>query len=839
MTGIDPRDRDLIIRTVIGEAAQEPFEGQAGVAHVIRNRLSTGQYGQSVPDVLFAPKQFEPWSTRSRELMGIDPQSPIYQRTGQVVDMVFGGQLPDPTGGALNFANVDIVRDRGNASGMRWINDMQANGSAVKIGAHTFGTPGARPGASAARAASRFELLDDPTPSPAPQASQASAAPAPQIAAEGYELLDDEPAKAAPPPADGGFDAGRFQDPQMQAMPGKLPDQVERSIRGAPSRAGSLARGIVQGATLNFGDEIGSAIGAGVDYLKGDAPDGIGQRYNERLQATRQEMDTAAAMDPGTFIAGQVAGGIATAPLLPAARAGVAGGALTGAAYGAIAGAGAGEGTQDRLQGAGTGALVGGVLGGALGGIAGRGGSTPSAPPQSQAVAEAADRIGVAVPKAVATDSAIVQRAGQGVRNIPFAGEPIIKATDNMIEGLGRAADNVAGAMGAGDRVASGEAAATAIRNWIGPVSQAKVTRLYDAVDDAINPAVRAPLERTTQTVSEILARNQNARIAGSSKAVDQVIEAVTAPGGLNYAGVKDLRTRIGEMVNTGILPEGMSGRELKQIYGALSDDLRNVVEASGGKRAVALFERANRVAGAVAGRREELARIVGVNRDAPAEQVFDRLARYASSKAGGDAQLLAKARNAIGEDWDEVVSGIVARIGRDDAGNFTPERFVTGYSRISDAAKNIMFRDPAHRRALDDIFTISDKAKDVYRKFGNPSGTAQNLSFGVAGVSAYASPLTALSVIGGGNMLSRVLASPATASSAAKWARAYDVAVTKPAAGTVAALQSATRNFSATIGENLGIRIAPQEIMRALSGPRVAPASDGENDQENQRQND
>jgi hypothetical protein len=30
-------------------------------------------------------------------------------------------------------------------------------------------------------------------------------------------------------------------------------------------------------------------------------------------------------------------------------------------------------------------------------------------------------------------------------------------------------------------------------------------------------------------------------------------------PGGLTYAGVKDLRTRVGEMLDTGIFPEGMS----------------------------------------------------------------------------------------------------------------------------------------------------------------------------------------------------------------------------------------------------------------------------------------
>jgi hypothetical protein len=61
---LDERSRDLAIRTIWGEAAQEPEEGQAAVAAVIRNRMQAGRYGGSdVRSVVRHPNAFEPWNT--------------------------------------------------------------------------------------------------------------------------------------------------------------------------------------------------------------------------------------------------------------------------------------------------------------------------------------------------------------------------------------------------------------------------------------------------------------------------------------------------------------------------------------------------------------------------------------------------------------------------------------------------------------------------------------------------------------------------------------------------------------------------------------------------------
>lgn len=132
-----------------------------------------------------------------------------------------------------------------------------------------------------------------------------------------------------------------------------------------PSRLRSGLMGAAQGVTFNFADEIAAGLNAGVDYVTGQAPDGIVDAYNRRAKDIRGQFAEAEKENPGTFLAGQIGGGIATIPFTPV-KAGIAGGAATGALYGALSGAGAGEGVGGTIAGVGTGAAVGGALGAAV-----------------------------------------------------------------------------------------------------------------------------------------------------------------------------------------------------------------------------------------------------------------------------------------------------------------------------------------------------------------------------------------------------------------------------------------------------------------------------------------
>lgn len=133
------KDRDLMIRTIIGEAGNQGPQGQAAVAHVILNRMAAGAYGKTPADVVLAPNQFEPWSTRRSELLAIKPTSPAYQQASDIVDMVNSGEVPDPTGGATHFLQENIVRQRRGGTLPDW-----AQQPIAKIQDHTFYAPQGR-----------------------------------------------------------------------------------------------------------------------------------------------------------------------------------------------------------------------------------------------------------------------------------------------------------------------------------------------------------------------------------------------------------------------------------------------------------------------------------------------------------------------------------------------------------------------------------------------------------------------------------------------------------------------------------------------------------------------
>lgn len=219
-----PSDRDYIIRTVMGEAAGEPDDGQAAVAHVILNRVMRG-YGRSPTEVVFAKNQFEPWSTRRGELLGYAADAPEYKRTAAIVDGVISGKIKDPTSGATHFLQEDIVNKR---SGRLpdW-----ASGKGMKIGAHTFHYPDEpdRP-ESQPRYAS---VLDKYTKGGAPRVPAASDASPPL--SEGLSIIDkytkrsqsevDPLVAMAPKPPE----SGRIEAPPFEPTRGVIPDMMARS----------------------------------------------------------------------------------------------------------------------------------------------------------------------------------------------------------------------------------------------------------------------------------------------------------------------------------------------------------------------------------------------------------------------------------------------------------------------------------------------------------------------------------------------------------------------------------------------------------------------------------
>lgn len=465
--------------------------------------------------------------------------------------------------------------------------------------------------------------------------------------------------------------------------------------------------------------------------------------------------------------------------------------------------------------------------------------AAPKAISEGQQASRAGQNIGVDIPKAAASDSATVQRAGKVVSAVPLLGDPIVKASERATAQLGEAASK-AEMLPTGAAVGpqqAGEAAKDSIINWIGPRSKEVADRIYSRVDDLVNKDVKAPLTKTAETAQNILSRRNNAAISTPSDAVKRIEDAVTRPEGLNYAGVKDLRSYIGELMNSSVLPADLSKSELKQIYGALSEDYRNITAAAGGQQAKDALVRADKIFQSISQRRESLAKIIGESGDAPGEAIFAKIKALASTSSRADAVALQQARKAAGpEAWNEISSAVIGTLGKNRKGDWDPNIFLNDFAKFSEAGKQSLFKSTANEKVLPflkDIEAVS-KRFNQWNRFENTSRTgsiitgsalgAQALSTAKAAIGgAVLEPLTFISGVVGTTVLARALASPATAAPTARFARAYVAAAINPSAQTISGFNMAARNLANSLG------MSPADFMRRMQSPVSVPANESE----------
>lgn len=372
-------DREYLIRTLLGEAANQPEQGVAAVAHVIQNRRNSGRWGNSIRDVVTAKSQFEPWNTPEgrQRMMSVRKSDPKYIKIAQIADGVLSGDIADPTGGADHFLNETIVRKRRGGSLPKWANNMSA--TAHKIGDHTFY------GGSGSASLAGSEANDKPRARSAYFDSMMNQEAAPAPAEEGGRsaYFDSMMDRATSKPG-ASVDASTKDvsgTPAFDAFVAQyhpnISDEEKEEMRGRmsnPARTGAA----VANSFLPWSDEIAAGIGAGIrtvgkaftdedmnfggDYEAGLAYTRAFQAAEDELQGgTDEVIGTAAAVGGGGAASLTKAGAKALSSPTATGRLAKTVGASSGA--GALYGAGEGEGVGDRAARAATGAVTGAVGG--------------------------------------------------------------------------------------------------------------------------------------------------------------------------------------------------------------------------------------------------------------------------------------------------------------------------------------------------------------------------------------------------------------------------------------------------------------------------------------------
>ena len=575
-----------------------------------------------------------------------------------------------------------------------------------------------------------------------------------------------------------------------------------------------------RGLKIPFSDEVAAAVSAPAGLFNERGMGEEWQREMEAQQTARDRFDAAnPVLSPVLGVAGalgSVGAGPAAATMTRGAAAlqGLKQGALGGAIFGGAEGQG-----LDRAVNAGVGGALGAGIGGIAGAIAGPSVRTLPKPSPAQETAAAAERLGIKVPKLAATDSKATQRVGRVLADQPFIGTPIERSVKASIGQQAQAVDDIAARAGnAGDRATAGRQTREALTSWIGPQSKARMAAAYGEVDKLIDPAVTSPLASTAKVAAELASKRQQAALPAGS-ALAQIDDALGRPGGLTYEGLKTLRTRIGEQMDTGILPPDMSKADLKRIYGALSTDLRSAASRAGGPEALKAFERANRLNAAVSTRREALAKVLGTKAD---EQVFDTMVGMAQTGGRANLTRLMQALRSMGpEDRGDLAATAISRLGQATDGTFSPSRFVTDYSKMTASGKSALFGPLT--KDLDDLAKVATSFRDLER-LSNPSGSGRYVGILGAGAGLAVDPVSTIGAALGGRTISALLARPASVKGMVRWSSAYRNAIVRPSEASARLLRAATTGLAATAGrEAANIEAA---LLSALGLNRSAPSS-------------
>lgn len=110
MTTTD-KDRDVLARTLWGEARGEGLAGQIAVAWTIRNRVFDGKtkswWGEGYAGVCLKAWQFSCWNKSDQNYVYLGGAKPIplreFAQAQIAADQVMAGKVPDPTGGATHY----------------------------------------------------------------------------------------------------------------------------------------------------------------------------------------------------------------------------------------------------------------------------------------------------------------------------------------------------------------------------------------------------------------------------------------------------------------------------------------------------------------------------------------------------------------------------------------------------------------------------------------------------------------------------------------------------------------------------------------------------------------
>lgn len=303
---------------------------------------------------------------------------------------------------------------------------------------------------------------------------------------------------------------------------------------------------------------------------------------------------------------------------------------------------------------------------------------------------------------------------------------------------------------------------------------RAESSRLYDEVDKLIKPDARVDIANLEKVVDDIAGRYSGdpevaALIANDPafKKLFDIVDVAKQKGGLQYQSIKDLRTFIGQEVNSGKgkLIDVFGSADTNALYGALSDDMTLAARTLAGNQGEAAAKAASdfwRQGRQVIDTR--IQPVVGAPRDnLSGEKVYDRFINVAQREPSllDDWQnvIPAPERAKLGafelREMGNAPKGAEGVLVEQGGATFNPNRFASRYNDVFNntnaaPARNFFFgSNPALSETADAAFVASNSLKGAAleknssRTFAT-SGTAGGVGGALAALPQYMSGMAA-----------------------------------------------------------------------------------------------
>lgn len=241
------------------------------------------------------------------------------------------------------------------------------------------------------------------------------------------------------------------------------------------------------------------------------------------------------------------------------------------------------------------------------------------------------------------------------------------------------------------------------------------------------------------------------------------------------YNTIKQLRSTIGQKMDTDALTLTKRDANLSRVYASLSDIMRQAAEDAG-PQAQNAYSRASTYYKAVLDRQETLQKIIDAN--GGPEGIYAAALRGAKN----GPTIIHKVMQSLPPDAQRTVTATVLdRLGRANPGAQNAEgsewsfsTFLTNYNKLSPEAQQELFGriDEGYRTALDSMARFSARQRKGAEVFKNPSGTAgataeiavgdEMARAGAHAVSGnFAPAIKLISALLGANIGARMMANP------------------------------------------------------------------------------